>query len=396
MVVTFPRPTYCGVALAAAVWALIAHSPTLSAQTRRKPEPLPKVATLLLPADLAWTSTFPDSPSAPAALIGNTVVVPLASGELHAVDRNSGDTRWTQEALTHATPVAAGPHVVVATETHIEARSVDDGTLAWRQPLDVPLRGLAGTADLVVVLGPRALFALDAATGAPKWRLPLDEDALSLAVGPSGVAMVTEGARVVLFSRDGLRQWVRELPGPLAPPAWVGNVLVVSSTNSRTLWGLGARNGKISWKWTLGGVPVGVGAGLEDAYVTALDNVLRALRRGNGHQRWHTDLGTRALQPPVGLDGAVFVAGYSPTLTLFDGKTGKPIGSYDDPGKILGPPLVPLPIRPDDVSTLVLLYDGRLLGLRSRGLRFPELPFVPLMALPGRTLARERLPLAPD
>jgi outer membrane protein assembly factor BamB len=395
VVVTFARPTYCGVALAAAVWAIVAHPAATSAQTRRRPEPLPKVATLLLPAEVAWTSTLPDSPAAPGLLVGNTVVVPLVSGEIHAIDRDSGETRWTQDALTHTAPIAAGPHVVIATETHVEARSVDAGTVAWTQPLDMPVRGLAGTADLVVVLGPRAVLALDAWTGAQKWRLSLDEDALSLAVGPRGVAIVTAGARVVLFGADSRRLWVRELPGALGPPAWAEDIVIVGATDSRMLWALDAGNGKISWKWQLGGTPAGIGAGIEDAYVTALDNVLRALRRGNGHQRWHADLGTRPLYPPVAVDGAVFVTGYSPSLTLFDAKTGKPIDTYDAPARVLGPPLVPLPIRPGAVSTLLLLYD-RLLGLRSTGLSFPELPLVPFTALPGRSLGRERLPLAPQ
>ena len=172
-----------------------------------------------------------------------------------------------------------------------------------------------------------------------------------------------------------------------------GNSLIVPA--GRTLWALNARNGKEDWKWVLGGAPTGVGVGVEDAYVAALDNVLRGLQRGNGHQRWHTSLGTRTLQPPVAVDGAVLVSGYSPALSLFDTKTGKPIASYDAPGRLIGPPLVPLPIRPGNVSTLLLLFDGRLLALRSTGLRFPELPLVPFTALPGRTLGRERLPLAP-
>jgi hypothetical protein len=38
------------------------------------------------------------------------------------------------------------------------------------------------------------------------------------------------------------------------------------------------------------------------------------------------------------------------------------------------------------------LRDGRLIGLRSVALQFRELPLTPFIALPGRTLPRERLP----
>ena len=393
MVVTYPRPTYCGVALSIAVWALVIHQPTLAAQSRRKQEPPPKAATLLLPAELAWTVTLPDSPSAAGILAGTAVVVPLVSGELHALSRESGETQWVQLLQTQVAPVAAGPHVVVATGTHVEARTIEMGDVVWRHALDAPPRALGGLGNLVVVLSQGSLTALDATTGMVLWHQDTGPDAMSLTVGPMGVAVVATGQVAVFSVADGRRLWERELTGPPGPPIWAGNSVIVPA--GRTLWALNARNGKEDWKWVFGGTPTGVGVGAEDAYVTALDNLLRGLRRGNGHQRWHASLSTRALYSPVAVDGAVLVSGYSPALSLFDTKTGKPIASYDAPGRLIGPPLVPLPIRPGTVSTLLLLFDGRLLGLRSTGLRFPELPFVPFTALPGRPLGRERLPPAP-
>jgi outer membrane protein assembly factor BamB len=380
--------------LCIAVWALIVvHPLTLAAQSRRKQEPPPKAATLLLPAELAWTATLPDGPSAPGILAGTTVVVPLVSGELHALSRESGETKWVQPLQTQLAPVAAGPHVVVATGTHVEARTIEMGDMVWSHALDAPPRALGGLGNRVVVLTEPSLTALDATTGMVVWRQDTGQDATSLTIGATGVAVVAP-TRVALFAAaDGRRLWERELPGPPGPLAWAGNTLIVPA--GRTLWALNARNGKEAWKWVLGGAPTGVGMGADDAYVTALDNVLRGLRRGNGHQRWHTSLGSRALDPPVAVDGAVLVSGYSPALSLFDTKTGKPIASYDAPGRLIGPPLVPLPIRAGAVSTLLLLVDGRLLALRSTGLRFPETPLVPFTALPGRTLGRERLPPAP-
>jgi outer membrane protein assembly factor BamB len=394
VVVTYPRPTYCGVALATiAVWALVVQQPALAAQSRRKHEPPPKAATLLLPAELAWTATLPDSPSAAGVLAGTAIVVPLVSGELHALSRESGETKWVQMLQTHVAPVAAGPHVVVATGTDVEARTIETGDLVWHHALDAPPRALGGLGNRVVVLSERSLTALDTTTGMVLWRQDTGQDAMSLTVGAMGVAVVST-ARVAVFSpADGRRLWERELPGPPGPPAWSAKALIVPA--GRVLWALNARTGKEDWKWVLGGAPTGIGVGVEDAYVTALDNVLRGLEQGNGHQRWHTSLSTRALHPPVAVDGAVFVSGYSPALSLFDTKTGKSIASYETPARLFGPPLVPLPIRPGSVSTLLLLFDGRLLALRSTGLRFPELPLAPFTALPGRSLGRERLPLAP-
>ncbi len=352
--------------LCIAVWALVVHQPTLAAQSRRKQEPPPKAATLLLPAEVAWTVTLPDSPSAAGILAGTAVVVPLVSGELHALSRETGETKWVQRLQTQVAPVAAGPHVVVATGTHVEARTIEMGDLVWSHTLDAPPRALGGLGNRVVVLSERSLTALDATTGMVLWGQDTGQDATSLTVGATGVAVVATTRVAVFSAADGRRLWERELSEPPGPPAWWGNSLIVPA--GRTLWALNARNGKEDWKWVLGGAPTGVGVGVEDAYVAALDNVLRGLQRGNGHQRWHTSLGTRTLQPPVAVDGAVLVSGYSPALSLFDTKTGKPIASYEAPGRLIGPPLVPLPIRPGNVSTLLLLFDGRLLALRIHGL----------------------------
>ncbi len=370
---------------------LVVRQP-LAAQGRRKTEPPPKTATLLLPAEVAWTATLPEGPSAPGVLAGATVVVPLVSGELHALNRDSGETEWVQELRTQLAPVAAGPHVVVATGTQVEARTIETGDVVWSYALDAPPRALGGLGNRVVVLSEGSLVALDAMTGMVLWRQEPGPDATSVTVGTTGVAVVAP-TRMALFSAaEGERLWERELPGPPGPLAWAGNILIVPA--GRTLLALNVRNGKEDWKWVFGGAPTGVGVTADDAYVTALDNLLRGLRRGNGHQLWHTSLGSRALNPPVAMDGSVLVSGYSPTLSLFDAKTGKPIASYDAPGRLLGQPLVPLPIRPGAVSTLLLLLDGRLLALRSTGLRFPELPLVPFTALPGRPLGREHQPLA--
>jgi len=376
-----------------AVCTLVVRQPPLAAQSRRKSEPPPKTATLLLPAEVAWTATLPGGPSAPGILAGSTVVVPLVSGEVHALNRDSGETEWVQELQTQLAPVASGPHIVVATGTDVEARTIETGDVVWSYALDAPPRALGGLGNRVVVLAGSALVALDATTGMVLWRQDIGQDATSLTVGTTGVAVVAPG-RVALFSgADGQRLWERELPGPPGPLSWSGDTLIVPA--GPTLWALNVRNGKEDWKWVFGGAPTGVGVTADDAYVTALDNVLRGLRRGNGHQRWHASLNSRALGPPVALDGAVLVSDYTPALSLFDTKTGKQISSFAAPGRLLGPPLVPLPIRPGAVSTLLLLLDGRLLALRSTGLRFPELPLVPFAALPGRTLGRERQPLTP-
>jgi outer membrane protein assembly factor BamB len=399
VVVTAERPRYCGLVVAATATAAVATIATLvvgtaalDAQGRRRRAPPPKPATLLLPAEPAWTVMLPEPPMGPGVAAGTVVVVPLEPGELRAFDWTTGEPKWAQEFATTVTPVAAGTRVVAATTTLVQAFDAVTGGPAWQHAPASPPSSLVGTSTDVYVLDRQGVTAVDAASGRVRWQSSADGAALSLAAGPRGVAVTQNDSRVMLFAvADGRRLWVRQFDGALRTPAWAGKTLLVPSAG-RTVWALDGDDGSISWEWTLGNAAVGVAGDADRVYIAALDNVLRAVNRGNGHQRWQETLGTRAQLAPLALDGAVLVAGLSPPLSLFNSLTGAPIGTHVATAGLVGPPLVDPVIRPGAVAIVLVLRDGRLVGLRSVALQFRELPLTPFTALPGRTLPRERLP----
>lgn len=400
MVVTAVRPRYCGLAafvalatsVVAAATVLAAATITLDAQGRPRRLPPPKPATLLLPAETAWTVTLPDAAAAGGVAADRVVVVPLSMGELRAYDWETGEPRWTWAFATTLAPAYAGSVVVAANATVIEAVAALSGTPAWRHTITSPPTALLGTTTAVYTLDAMGVTARDAATGEELWSSSTDGQPGSLAVGPRGVAVTQADSRVMLFSAaDGRRRWVRQLTGTLRPLAWAGETLVVP-TAERTVWALDDDDGSTEWEWTLGGAPVGVAGDADRVYITALDNVVRAVNRGNGHQRWQETLATRPLLAPVALDGAVLVAGLSPPLALFNSQTGLPIGMHTAPAGLVGPPLVDRSVRPGTVGIVMVLRDDQLIGLRSVALQFRELPLTRLGSLPGRSVPRERLP----
>jgi len=116
---------------------------------------------------------------------------------------------------------------------------------------------------------------------------------------------------------------------------------------------------------------------------------------GNGHQQWKRDGGTRAVAPPIALDGSVVVPGLTPMLSGFAPLTGIPQGTFDlpgEPGELSGTPIVSSTLVPRAVAVAVVLKDGRAYGLRALALMFNESAPQPLTALPGKPLTRERLP----
>ena len=402
MVVTAVRPRYCGLAALVAVAAtLVVVSIPLDAQGRRRRLPPPKAATLLLPAELAWTATLPDAPAdaeadarhrLPGVAADSVLAVPLSTGEIHAYDWETGAERWTWAFATTLAPVYAGSVVVAATAAVIEAVDARSGKPAWRHPLPSPPTVLLGTATAVYVLDAMGVTARDAATGEEEWSSSTDGIPGSIAVGKRGVAVTQADSRVMLFSAaDGRRVWTRQMPGTLRPLAWAGETLVVPSSE-RTVWALDSGDGSIKWEWNLPAVAVGVAGDADRVYITALDNVLRAVNRGNGHQRWQETLSTRPQLTPVVLDGAVLIAGLTPPISLFNSQTGIPIGTHTAASGLVGPPLVDRAVRPGAVGIVMVLRNGQVIGLRSLALQFREYPVTPLMTLPGRAVPRERLP----
>jgi len=396
VVVTAQRPRYCGLAAVVAVATLVVGAATVDAQGRRRSRlPPPKPSTLLLPAEPAWTVMLPESQSAPAVAADRVAVVPLASGELHAFDWETGEARWVFGFATTIAPAFAGNLVVAADAQVIEAVDAGTGKSVWRHSVSSAPTQLTGTATALYFLDATGITALDAATGREVWASSTDGRPGLVAVGPYGVAVTQADDRVMLFApADGRRRWVRQLLGMLRAPAWAGDTLVVPSSE-RTVWALDADDGSIKWEWTLGGAVVGVAGDIDRVYIAGLDNVLRGVNRDNGHQRWQQALSTRAQLAPIGLDGAVLVAGLSPPLTLFNTLTGAAIGTHLATAGMVGTPLVDRTVHPGRVAIVIALHDGRLIGLRSVALQFREQPLTPLALLPGRSLPRDRLPDVP-
>ena len=115
------------------------------------------------------------------------------------------------------------------------------------------------------------------------WRrtIPAPSASAAMAVDTSGV-VVASGNRVSRFaSTDGQLEWERELGGVLSSPAVSGDRVFVGSTDNY-LYSLDTSTGRIVWRYGTGGDVVGATADDRFVYFAALDNLLRALRRGNG------------------------------------------------------------------------------------------------------------------
>lgn len=338
--------------------------------------------------------SLPSPPSAGGALDSARAYIPLDSEQIVALDRETGDISWMADVESLWPPVAVDGAVFVAASDEIHSLDAATGDRRWRAPILRPVMAPMGFAGgrLIVPMAPDDVIAFSPIDGTVAWRTSLGGTAgpASMTAGTDAVYLSLDGARVVaLAAADGRILWERILEGTLTAPAISGDRIVVGSPSA--FHALDAQSGKVKWRWSTGGDAVGAAGEKDFIFLVALDNTVRAVNRGNGHQRWRETIG-RPLFAPVAFGGVVVVTGVSPSLSTFAAKTGEPIATYDAPAALMGVPLIDRAFRPFSVAMVVLMRDGSVVGLRPEAMMFREPAAVPLSRLPGRPLTREPKP----
>jgi hypothetical protein len=102
-----------------------------------------------------------------------------------------------------------------------------------------------------------------------------------------------------------------------------------------------AKDGRVDWRWRTGGDVVGLPAADEHrVFFVALDNVMRALDRKSGGQRWMRPLPIRPTAGPSKAGEAIIVAGIGPTLRAYNLSDGTSAGEVPAGADVTGPPHV--------------------------------------------------------
>ena len=378
---------------------LAMSSACLGAEPKRKklqPVPLP-----LLPVVEAWTATLDDLPAAGGAMDTERIYVPMQSEKIVALSRVGGSKVWTRDIESKWPPLVVGDAVVIVASDEIHALDAATGTERWRIPFDHQLTApLAATSASIIAVADHGLVvAVAPADGRTLWMRQLDAvSRFAPALDGMRAIFALEDSRMVALQLvDGRVDWERQLEGKLNQPSFAHDRVFVG-TNTNVLYALDNDRGGLAWKWKTGGDVIGTsGDAKGGAYYASLDNVLRAINRGNGNQRWIKEIPTRPLLPPQTFgDGAyeeiVVLTGATSEIDAFAAKTGASVGMYQPPSDLQGPPLIDPALRPYQVAMVVITRDGRVIGLKPSAMLLPEPSNVPFAAeLPGRRLERERI-----
>jgi outer membrane protein assembly factor BamB len=392
--------------------ALVGRGVCLGAEPKKKilPTPLP-----LLPVEQVWITTLDATPAAGGAMDDERVYIPMQPEVIQALRRDTGAKVWTRDIETAWPPLLVNGVLYVAASDEIHALDPATGDQKWRVPFEhpmiAPLSAVPGSgigdpgsaiksADLLIgVFEKGIVIAFAAEDGRMLWSHELGAASRFAAVSDGTRAFFAlDDSRVVALNvLDGTRAWERTLEGMLNEPSVARDRVFVGSNNN-FLYALDNENGRLAWRWRAGGDVVGVSADSKGgAYYVSLDNVLRAVNRGNGNQRWIKEIPTRPFLPPrtfgdgVVSEEIVVLTGITSEINAFAAKTGAVAGMYMPPSDIQGAPLIDPALKPYRVAMVVITRNGFAIGLRPSAMMLPEPLNTPFTTdLPGRKLERER------
>ena len=317
--------------------ALLALTSTLGAQDPVKPLPAP--ASQELPSGILWKVDLPAPPSASPLIAGERVFISALPGLVVAYRLADGQELW-RAVLDPEQPVAVeGDRVIVAAGEAVHAYNVADHSVAWRTPTGKLTAPILAKDGWIIAAAASKLFAIRASDGAVIWSRDTGPQRQRPAI--SGDLLFVPLASGHLVAHDlatGEVRWDTPLGGAPAEPLVVGDRLYVGATN-KLFYSLDADNGEIEWPWRVGAEIRGkAGSDGERVYYAALDNVVRAVNRHDGAQRWQKGVPFRPIEGPRVIGANVVVAGPTTEVLLLNVKDGQPAGKITFPDPLVFPP----------------------------------------------------------
>ena len=338
----------------------------------------------------SWTVKLPGVPLPGAAIDAAHGYVPLGSSELVAIRLAGGATAWTKPIDAIVGPPVTGDGLVFVPHARlVEAVEAGTGASRWRVPVDAPISAPLLWHDdrLLVVTEGGSATMIRAATGEILWTRSLGASRLEPAAGDGRVYVALENGRVAaLASESGKTVWEAQLPGAATALAAFGDHLFVGCSD-KFLYCLSARRGKTKWRWRTGAPVVGdMAVDAHHVYFVALDNVLRALNRGNGNQIWKAPIPHRPTGGVFLAARLLWVPGVAAEMAAFQAIDGSAVGVSPLVGDPAGTPRLSLSAPDTFDGVFVVTGEGQAQWLVPGP---PPLPSKPVPGLPTFTLPPE-------
>ena len=292
-------------------------------------------AFLLQPVAAAhWTVEIPAAPMFPPVIAAGHLYVTTLPGLLAARDIVDGRELWRRNLIPDQAVATDDDHVYVAAGEAVQALNAKTGADVWRTGTGTLSAPPVAKEGWVIATASGRIIALRAADGSEVWSREnaLQRERVTIA-GDILIVPLRTGVVQALDLKTGRTIWERRVGGFPAESLVVGERVYVGSTD-KNFYCLKLATGEIDWPIRVGAEIRGsAAADAERVYFAGLDNVVRAVDRISGTQRWQRGVPFRPLIGPRVAAGVVLVAGPVPDVRLLNVRNGLESGklSFPDP-----------------------------------------------------------------
>ena len=324
------------------------------------------------PLQSSWSVTLASSPSFRPAYDRLRAYVALRNGQLSAIDLADGQIAWSVAVATSEAPAAGDGLVFVGADGMIEGRSTDDGQVRWRVPVEGRLSAplLWDTGWLLAGTDQGEVLAMRATDGEILWRRSLGSVMRNVPAPADDRLYLSleDGRLMALALQTGEPVWTRRLREPSNEILALDDRLFLGSEDNY-FYCLALKDGAVRWRWRTGADIVGAPVvDLSRVYFVSLDNVVRALDRGNGALKWQRPMPIRPSSGPLRIGDTLLVPGIAAELRAYQTRDGVPAGEFaakSPQGEALQFAAPPSVVEAPTTSIIILTRDGLLQALAS-------------------------------
>jgi outer membrane protein assembly factor BamB len=342
----------------------------------------------IFPLVTHWTVDFDRAPvaNAPPVSDDERVYIALRSGLIVARAVKDGSQVWQRPLVTDRPITLDNGLLFVVGGSAIQALRAADGSTVWTYPISSPSAPLLAKGGWLIAASDTHVTALRASDGTVVWTRDVGIVYRRPAIESDRLYVPADDGRIVAMDlHTGDPIWTREVPGtPGEPLATADHVYVGAS--DRQFYALKAADGELDWTWRVGANVLGAPA-VDDkrVFFVALDNVIRALDRETGVQKWQHAIRRRAASGPAVIEDVVLLASSSSGEIYAWLADGRPAGTL----LVDSPPVV----APDlaggfETGARVSVVTGSLADVWQLSMIAPaiEPPPGPLTVMPGKVL----------
>ena len=324
----------------------------------------------IVPVDIAWYLDFKQPASRPPAIDNEHIFLPLVDGTLLALDLDTGAQLWARHRPVQGQLVTDNGLLFVMYDQLLIAFDGPSGRLIWTHYLNTSVTTNPVVSNGWLLLGLRdgTLVAFRATDGEELWQHRLGSNAVanpSISGGRVYVSLETDtgGAVRAIDLSTGNYLWEQTFTGIPREILALDAIFVGATDNF--FYRLRLDDGRIDWHVRTGGDIFGLPAIDEErVYVTSLDNIVRALDRENGAQRWRMPLRNRPESGPIRVENSLILSGLAPNVQMFHTETGRPMGRLTADNELAAAPQFIKRENSKENRTVLLTRAGGLMVLK--------------------------------